>query len=190
MMEATSGNHLFDVFINRLTFPVFLPVCSQLMAANDGMIVCKCLSASSIERVHPLVLLEHMKIGPISPQREKRSGHAGTLGRRELCGEQVERRLEIVRLTLFHKMTKDNDLWDSLFDQGDFSDMTLKCEEKVWKVHKALLSCKCGFFKNHFYGNFEGTCLAPYIVAKLGSAEVIKGRFGCSCGVQRRRGLA
>lgn len=41
----------------------------------------------------------------------------------------------------------------SLFETGNFADATIVCGDRTWKVHKAILSSRCKWFKAAFFGN-------------------------------------
>ncbi|KAH8753337.1 hypothetical protein F5883DRAFT_575314 [Diaporthe sp. PMI_573] len=41
-----------------------------------------------------------------------------------------------------------------IFESGNPADATFVCGDRVWKVHKIILSSRCKWFKAAFYGNF------------------------------------
>lgn len=43
----------------------------------------------------------------------------------------------------------------SLFGTGNFADATIVCGDRTWKVHRAILSSRCKWFKAAFFGNLE-----------------------------------
>lgn len=47
---------------------------------------------------------------------------------------------------------RGNDI--KLLQTGNFADGTVKCKDRTWKVHRALLASRLNFFKAAFYGPF------------------------------------
>jgi BTB/POZ domain len=40
-------------------------------------------------------------------------------------------------------------------ESGHFSDFTIKCQDYEWKVHKAIISAECGFFRKMCWSSFK-----------------------------------
>ncbi|KAI1074576.1 BTB/POZ protein [Whalleya microplaca] len=61
---------------------------------------------------------------------------------------------------------------EDLLESGKFSDVTVKCADRTWNLHKSVICIRCPFFEKAFNGEFEEMKTGELTVHDWASYEV------------------
>ncbi|KAI1465845.1 POZ domain-containing protein [Daldinia caldariorum] len=61
---------------------------------------------------------------------------------------------------------------ESILESGMFSDVTVKCQDQVWKLHKSIICPRCPYFNKAFNGQFQEATTGELIVKDQKAIEV------------------
>ncbi|KAI1802429.1 POZ domain-containing protein [Daldinia bambusicola] len=61
---------------------------------------------------------------------------------------------------------------EAILESGMFSDATVKCEDRIWKVHKSIICPRCPFFNKALNGPFQEATTGELILEEQVPSDV------------------